>query len=548
MSRRHAGLSDPAPSVPGGVNRVVSATSGLPQSSPALERPAAAPVWVWQPDTGTGRGFDGCGPAPAALGSAPIRRDAPSIPRAPAPRILVALLDRRRWSAVRAACDLLMLVISGAIAVLVSPSGMADLPLLVYPPLTLVLLCSRGRYRRRLRDNALDYVAPGIGAISIGAMGAFMLSLLTVGNSQTATALIAHTWLASLVLVSSAGAILTLVETGARLRGIVVHPTLIVGADAAGCEFAGRLRRHREYGLEPVGFLDPSPVSSAPDGMPPVLGTLENLADVATLHAIRHVIVGFPAVADADVQRLVGRCDELGLDITMMPRLASTINRRAQLEYLGAMPVLNLRATDLGSIGFGFKYLLDRVAATLLLVILAPLMFAIALAVWLSSPGPILYRQVRTGQDGELFELLKFRTMLATPPGEFVAPDDALAPGGIEGTDRRTRVGRLLRRTSLDELPQLINVLRQSMSLIGPRPERPEFADEFRRRFARYGDRQRVRSGITGWAQVHGSRGHTPIADRVELDNFYIEHWSLGLDAKILVKTLPALFRDVHDA
>jgi exopolysaccharide biosynthesis polyprenyl glycosylphosphotransferase len=458
------------------------------------------------------------------------------------------MLDGRRWSAVRAACDLLMLVVSGAIAVLVSPSGVADLPLLVYPPLTLVLLCSRGRYQRRLRDNALDYVAPGVGAISIGAMGAFMLSLLTVGNSQTTTALIAHSWLASLVLVSSTGAILTMVETAARLRGIVVHPTLIVGADAAGCEIAGRLRNHREYGLEPVGFLDPSPDSGVADGMPPVLGTLENLAELAALHGIRHVIVGFPEVSEADIHRLVGRCDELGVDITMMPRLASTINRRAQLEYLGAMPVLNLRATDLGSIGFGFKYLLDRVAATLLLVVLSPLMFAIALAVWLSSPGPILYRQLRTGQDGKLFELLKFRTMFATAPEDVITPDDALAPGGIEGADRRTRVGRLLRRTSLDELPQLINVLRQSMSIIGPRPERPEFADDFRRRFARYEDRHRVRSGITGWAQVHGSRGQTPIVDRVELDNFYIEHWSLGLDAKILFKTLPALFRGVHDA
>ena len=179
---------------------------------------------------------------------------------------------------------------------------------------------------------------------------------------------------------------------------------------------------------------------------------------------------------------------------------------------------------------------------------LAPLMLALAALVKLSSPGPVLFRQERTGRDGRLFELLKFRTM--------IEPDDAavyhrypqlaprgLAPGGVEGVDRRTRAGALLRRTSLDELPQLVNVLRGEMSLVGPRPERPEFAELFRSEVERYHDRHRVRAGITGWAQVHGSRGQTPLTERVELDNFYIEHWSLALDAKIMLLTLPALLR-----
>jgi lipopolysaccharide/colanic/teichoic acid biosynthesis glycosyltransferase len=174
-----------------------------------------------------------------------------------------------------------------------------------------------------------------------------------------------------------------------------------------------------------------------------------------------------------------------------------------------------------------------------------------ALAVRLSSPGRALFSQRRVGRDGKVFDLYKFRSMRMPshdeplereePLGLFLGADTA--PGGVEGDDRRTAVGRLMRRTSLDELPQLLNVLRGEMSLIGPRPERPEFVELFTHDISRYGDRHRVKSGITGWAQVHGLRGQTSLAERVEWDNYYIAHWSLGLDLKILALTIIALFR-----
>jgi len=171
----------------------------------------------------------------------------------------------------------------------------------------------------------------------------------------------------------------------------------------------------------------------------------------------------------------------------------------------------------------------------------------------LSSKGPVVFRQRRVGRDGKVFGLYKFRSMRMKPgqtdPGDDEAgPIEYLvarntAPGGVEGEDRRTAVGRVLRRTSLDELPQLVNVLRGEMSLIGPRPERPEFVELFGEGIVRYRDRHRVKSGITGWAQVHGLRGQTSIDERVEWDNYYIAHWSLGLDLKILMLTFIALFR-----
>jgi lipopolysaccharide/colanic/teichoic acid biosynthesis glycosyltransferase len=167
-----------------------------------------------------------------------------------------------------------------------------------------------------------------------------------------------------------------------------------------------------------------------------------------------------------------------------------------------------------------------------------------ALGVKLSSPGPVLFRQRRVGRDGQVFDMLKFRSMRqkrASNPG--FRPEEGSAPGGVEGEDRRTRFGRIIRRTAVDELPQLLNVLRGEMSLVGPRPERPEFVSLFHDDIDRYGDRHRVKSGITGWAQVNGFRGQTSLADRVEWDNFYIENWSLWLDVKILLLTLVAVVR-----
>jgi lipopolysaccharide/colanic/teichoic acid biosynthesis glycosyltransferase len=191
---------------------------------------------------------------------------------------------------------------------------------------------------------------------------------------------------------------------------------------------------------------------------------------------------------------------------------------------------------------------MDRTLAAIGLIILSPLLIALVVLVRLSSPGPIFFRQRRVGRDGEPFDVLKFRSM--RPPRESDAafrPRAGAAPGGVEGEDRRTTIGKVMRATSLDELPQLFNVLLGDMSLVGPRPERPEFVELFNEQIRRYGERHRVKAGITGWAQVHGLRGQTSIADRAEWDNFYIENWSLRLDLKILALTVLTLFRRSED-
>ena len=414
---------------------------------------------------------------------------------------------------------------------------------MIFPPLALVLLHMRGRYVVGKRDLVLDDLAPGFGAVSIAAMSIFTLALLQAGERETVSALMAWTWSVSLAGVTAAGVALPLIQQAARRRRIVTSPTLIVGTDVSALDVALRLSRHPEYGLSTVGFLSTGDTDLG-DELPPVLGDLDDLERLADEHGVRTVVIAYPDAPYQEMLAFVARCDKLGMQTNVVPRFASVVNYQTRFEYLGTVPLLNLRAINPESWPFTVKYAVDRVAAGLLLVALSPLLAVLALAVRLSSPGPVFFRQQRAGRDGRVFNLLKFRTMLpcdgAAAPVK-LAP--GCAPGGVEGVDRRTRIGRLLRKTSLDELPQLINVVRGEMSLVGPRPERPEFAELFQRDIERYQDRHRVRAGITGWAQVHGLRGQTPLVDRVEYDNFYIEHWSLALDLKILLLTIPALLR-----
>jgi exopolysaccharide biosynthesis polyprenyl glycosylphosphotransferase len=492
---------------------------------------------------------------------AELARAAPEPPAASAATFGGALqwaMEGRGWTLLRPACD--FLAISAAVLLAQRASIEAgrvqarQAPLLALPLVVLLLFYLRGLYRTRLRVLVLDGVVPVLSAVSVALMVLVTFGVFVNGAAPGAYAQL-KTWGFALVAVGAGRVMLALLQSWARARRRVGNPVLILGAGVVGAQLARRLEAHPEYGLAPVGFLDPEPRSVAEVGGRdlPVLGSDEDLDETVRRTGVRKVIVAFSSVTDAHIARVIQRCQELDIEVSVVPRMFDTINHRVGYDTVGGLPLMSFTTVDPRGLQFAIKHALDRVIALVLLILLLPVILITALAVGLSSKGPVVFRQRRVGRDGKVFGLYKFRSMRMKPgqtdPGEDEAgPIEYLvnrntAPGGVEGADRRTAVGRVLRRTSLDELPQLVNVLRGEMSLIGPRPERPEFVDVFGEGIVRYRDRHRVKSGITGWAQVHGLRGQTSIDERVEWDNYYIAHWSLGLDLKIIMLTFIALFR-----
>jgi exopolysaccharide biosynthesis polyprenyl glycosylphosphotransferase len=458
------------------------------------------------------------------------------------------VLDARVWKRVVLIGDLSALALGSSAATLgapARPTGLGCLAAVVFPLLAVGLIHLRGGARDRFYAPRLDLMVQAAGAVSSAAM--LTLAMGSIMGGDHLVQLTLRLWLFGAVYLIVARVVLSTVRSRALRDQAQATPTLILGAGVVGQHLVDRLANDPRYGLHPVGVLDAEPmptVGRAPAHVP-ILGGPENLAEAIRQTGARRVILAFSAAPDRVLVDRVRECEDLGVEVSLVPRLFEAMSDRAVLDHVGGLPLISLRSTNPRGWQFAIKHGFDRTLAFVALICLAPLMGLIALGVRLSSPGPALFRQRRVGRDGRVFDVLKFRTMREPDLGretDFVPPDGC-APGGVEGVDRRTPLGRWLRSTSLDEVPQLINVLRGEMSIVGPRPERPQFAARFGAEIDRYDDRLRVRSGITGWAQVNGLRGQTSIADRVECDNYYIRNWSLGLDVKIVMLTVAEVLR-----
>jgi len=318
----------------------------------------------------------------------------------------------------------------------------------------------------------------------------------------------------------------------ARRRGFNLRHVLVVGDGDLARAVADGMQRNPELGLKVQAFLtdDPARVGELV-GAVPVVGLWDDVADVVGRGGVDQVVLALPFEAMPRLDGLVSRLDEAAVDIKVVPDVERFVSLRSGIEEFEGLPVISLRATPLMGWNRVMKRAMDIALGALALVVVAPLMLAIAALVKLTSRGPALFSQERMGLDGRVFRVWKFRTM-RTDAEESSGPVWAVADD-----PRRTPIGGVLRRLSLDELPQLLNVLRGEMSLVGPRPERPVFIEEFRRHVPRYMLRHMVRAGITGWAQVNGWRGNTSIEQRIQYDLYYIENWSLLLDLKILALT-----------
>jgi Undecaprenyl-phosphate glucose phosphotransferase len=316
-------------------------------------------------------------------------------------------------------------------------------------------------------------------------------------------------------------------------RGIGLKRVLIAGAGDLGRAVADKVLEHRDLGYQIVGFIDDRASGDhiGYRGLP-MLGTLEDAGEVLQRERVDQLYVALPLDEHVKMLALVENANRELLDIKVVPDLLQVIALRARLEDLDGIPIINLHDVPLRGFNAVLKRVIDVTLSGAALLGISPLLLAVGALIRWSSPGPALYRQERMSLDGKSFFVWKLRSMR-------VGAELETGPVWAEENDPRvTPIGRWLRRFSIDELPQLWNVLKGDMSLVGPRPERPFFVDQFKHRIPQYMLRHKVKAGLTGWAQVNGWRGNTSLEKRIEYDLYYIENWSVGLDLKILWLTL----------
>lgn len=392
----------------------------------------------------------------------------------------------------------------------------------------LATFAMRGLYRPALTQSALN-TAPETILIVLSVFGVGSLIGLALDVIATPEVVLIGMFVA-IVSVTVGRVVSAGVVFFARTKRLISHNVVILGAGKVGTDLVNTLRNEPKYGLNPVGYVDPNP--SADIDMP-WFNSTEDISGVIERLDAAAVIVAFSQINDSTLVPIIRACDRMSTEIFVVPRLFELLPVDSHnSDHIGTTSLVRLRRASHRSSAWRLKRLFDIVASSAGLLVFSPLLIAAALGSWKENGWPILFRQERVGLDGRRFDILKFQTMKPET-------DTESATNWSIGTDDRVGpIGRFLRRSSIDELPQLWNVLRGDMSLVGPRPERPHFVGQFSEEIEAYSDRHRVPSGLTGFAQVEGLRGDTSIKERARYDNAYVESWSLWTDVKILLRSV----------
>jgi Undecaprenyl-phosphate glucose phosphotransferase len=392
-----------------------------------------------------------------------------------------------------------------------------------------------GLYRPRRIGSHLSEAADVAKASTMGVLVLVAVMTFFFHEYDYSRVVIGYFWLLSIGVVWLSRAVFREALRFARRRGYNLRYAVVVGGGELAATVVRRMQARPDVGIQVLGVVsdDKDAVGSAR-----WLGGYSDLRAILDANPVDHVVL---ALAHEDYGRLGGLLDAVGdepVTIHVVPDLLRFASLRGGVEQFEGMPFIHLRESPLYGWSSLAKRVFDLVFSLAVLAVLWPLLLALALAVRVSSPGPVFYRQERMGVDGRRFQMFKFRTMQADAERQ-------TGPKWAEPADeRRTGLGAFLRRFSLDELPQFINVLRGDMSVVGPRPERPVFVERFRQTVPGYMLRHKVKSGITGWAQVHGLRGNTSLEKRIRYDIEYIERWSVWLDLKIIAMTVVRVLVD----
>ncbi len=394
-----------------------------------------------------------------------------------------------------------------------------------------------GVYRRRRGLQFIDEAFSVIGAMTVAAL--VVLALMGLYREPTFSysrpTFLWWALIAALLILAARYALRRLERRRPSGRG--TDRALVVGSGVAADLVISRIRMFPDYGYQLAGVLSDGLPNGTLFGGAQVVGQVDDLSRVVRSQRADVVFLALPDASQEHLLHLIETCRGSGADFRIVPSMLELMTTQVTADHLDGIPLLQFRhGLDIGGAKVFFKRVFDIAAAGAGLVLLSPVLLAVAIAVRVSSPGPVVLVQERVGLEGRNFRMYKFRTMNEG------AEQDSGPVWAAADDPRRTPVGRFLRRFSVDELPQLWNVIRGDMSLVGPRPERPVFATEFAERLPRYDDRHLVRPGITGWAQMNDLRGQTSVDERLIYDLYYIENWSLAFDIKIILITLFRVF------
>lgn len=414
------------------------------------------------------------------------------------------------------------------VAIIVSFRQGTGFAAILYAVVMTIILALLGIYApvraRRFRNDVIAIVESSVlGALSIGTI----LYLFRVQEfSRGVLGLFSFT---SIILLCLKRLLLRKILVAMRRRGFNQKHVIVIGTGPLAYQYKSSIADAPELGYHIDGFVGPS--SKENSMLKPILPDLNDLDVLLRKPDIDEVVIALEPSQKDDIYKAIRLCEKNGTKVSILPFYNEVIPAYPTIEIIGKSKLICLRSNRLDNLGYAFiKRAFDVIISSILLVVLSPLLLITALGVRLSSPGPILFKQERVGLNKRVFSMLKFRSMRvnAEETSGWTRRDDP----------RRTRFGSLLRKLSIDELPQLVNVLKGDMSLVGPRPEVPYYVDQYRERIPSYMVKHQVRPGLTGWAQVHGYRGDTSIEARIQHDVWYIENWSLSLDLKIIILTI----------
>jgi exopolysaccharide biosynthesis polyprenyl glycosylphosphotransferase len=412
--------------------------------------------------------------------------------------------------------------------------------MLIHVTTVILVLFFYRLYHRQRATSHIDEFYAIFGATSVGTIVAIaFISLVFKDELDYPRLMMVYTWVLTILLVWLGRVIHARFRWGLQARGYNEARLIIVGAGEVGRMILQKIRQSPGLGYTVVGFVD--------DRNPPanvlgvdVLGTTHDLPRHIEAYRIDEVIIAMPEASHQEILSIITRCERETVSIKVFPDVFQIMASEVSIGDLNGLPLLTVRDIALRGWRLALKRAVDILGSGIALIVFSPIMMLVAVLVKLDSPGGVFYAQERMGLDAKSFMMLKFRSM---------RPDAEAQTGPVWATEddpRRTRIGTFMRRFSIDELPQLINVFIGQMSLVGPRPERPVFVDQFKKSIPRYMDRHKEKAGMTGWAQVNGLRGDTSVIERTKYDLWYIENWSLLLDFKILLRTVVSVFSDHH--